>query len=593
MSSAVAATFDRGLKRARVHWALLCVLALFGASAFIVPTLAPVGVSDDFLYARSVFTLLSDRQLVILPATAATLVFQVGWGAIFAGIFGHSFGVLRVATVVFTVGSSLAVYGLCRQLGVDNLRSALGTAIFLFNPLGYLFSFTFMTDSYFTGLVAISAFFYARGLAKEEVRGRCILVGSVAAAFAFLVRHQGLLVPIAVVSYLAASRRLRDRSSLRLLAQVVAIPAVAAVCYFVWFNFIHGVPENSAQSSYFDAWSDAGLVAIAKQTRSIVVFDAIFIGLFVLPLGLGVLPRLPGLIRAMPKRAWLAFGATVMAVGIATVSFDATLERLRIPFVPGSLTEVGLGPSGDLRGGRVPLVGNRALGLATVACAVATVVVLLAVCARLFRPKASGDTAALVVLSVLLWQAVGILGPSMVLRDTHIAFDRYFLPLLPLAICLALWALRDVKVNLPIAVLATAGLAVVSVVGVRDFLTYQSTAWRVARDAHDAGVPYDRLDAGAAWDGEQLYEHPGRTRPTLEPPRDVHEQFVPLSEHDVDPGWIVFYAPGIREHYVVSAEPLQGYAVVRKVEYSSWLQDDATYVYLLRRADVRPGQDGP
>jgi hypothetical protein len=40
-----------------MHWVLLVVLGLFGASAFIVPTLAPVAVSDDFLYARSVHAL--------------------------------------------------------------------------------------------------------------------------------------------------------------------------------------------------------------------------------------------------------------------------------------------------------------------------------------------------------------------------------------------------------------------------------------------------------------------------------------------------------------------------------------------------------
>ena len=107
--SAPRSWFHRAARSGRAHWAILLVLGLFGASAFIVPTLAPVAVSDDFLYARSVYTLLSDGKLVILPATAATLVFQVGWGAVFAGIFGPSFGVIGVSTVVFTAGSSLAL----------------------------------------------------------------------------------------------------------------------------------------------------------------------------------------------------------------------------------------------------------------------------------------------------------------------------------------------------------------------------------------------------------------------------------------------------------------------------------------------------
>ena len=296
--------FHRVLHSGRVHWALLIVLGLFSASAFIVPTLASVAVSDDFLYARSVDTLLSNGELVILPATAATLVFQVGWGAAFAGIFGYSFGVLRVATVVLTLGSSVAVYGLCRELGVDKSRSALGTAIFLFNPLGYLFSFTFMTDSYFVGLVTISAYFYVRGLTKDEVRDGWIVAGSVAAALAFLVRHQGVLVPIAVVTYLVVSGRLRrDASSLRLVARVLLAPAVAAAGYFLWFRLVHGVPENSAQTTQIDAWLDAGFLDVAKLTRSVSVFAVIFVGMFVLPFGLAALFTVPRLIRASPKRA--------------------------------------------------------------------------------------------------------------------------------------------------------------------------------------------------------------------------------------------------------------------------------------------------
>ena len=95
-------------------------------------------------------------------------------GAGFAVLFGETFGVFRAATVVFTAASALAVYGLCRQLGVDKGRSALGTAIYLFNPLGYVLSFTFMTDGYFAGLVAISAYCYAAGCrASSRRRGGC------------------------------------------------------------------------------------------------------------------------------------------------------------------------------------------------------------------------------------------------------------------------------------------------------------------------------------------------------------------------------------------------------------------------------------
>jgi Dolichyl-phosphate-mannose-protein mannosyltransferase len=574
------------VRRGRVHGAVVLVLGLYAASAFVVPTLAPVAVSDDFLYARSVDVLLSDGELLILPASAATLVFQVVWGGLFAGIFGHSFGVLRVGTVVFTLASTIAVYGLCKELGLDNIRSSLGAAVFLFNPLGYVLSFTFMTESYFVGLLAFSAFFYARGLGDGEVRERWIVAGSVAAALAFLVRHQGILVPLGVLTYLGVSGRLRrDRPSLRLVFQVLLVPALAAAAYFLWFRLVHAVPASSAQDNFFEAWFDAGFSDVVELVRRVFFIEVMFIGLFALPIGLGAVPRLPRLVRSTPRSAWLTFAAIVAAAVAAAVTFGL---RLQMPYVAQFLSTRGLGPPGDLHGGRLPLFGRDTRNLLTLACAMAAFVLLLALCRRLRLLRSPANGAAGVVLCVLLWQAVGVLAVSMALHDTSVSRDRYFLPLLPLAVCAGLWALRDVGVNLPVALVVTAGLAVFSVTGTHDFLEYQAATWQVGTYAHDAGVRYTRLDGGAAWDGHHLYEYSYKKAITPKLPKGLGPGPLLLSPHDVGPWWLTFYAPAVQIDYVVSAEPLASFTVLRKVEYSSWLQDDPTYIYLLRHPDVRP-----
>jgi 4-amino-4-deoxy-L-arabinose transferase-like glycosyltransferase len=582
---ASATPLHRALRSGGVHWALLVVLGLYAASAFVVPTLTSAAVSDDFLYARSVDILVSDRELLILPASAATVVFQVGWGAIFSFVFGHSFGVLRASTVIFTLGSSLAVYGLCRELRLDKLRSALGAAVFLFSPLGYVLSFTFMTDRYFVGLLAISAFLYARGL-NDENRERWVVAGSVAAALAFLVRHQGIPIPLGVLTYLVASGRLRrDRPSLRLTLQVLLVPAVTAAVYLLWFRFIHGMPENSAQSRYFDAWLDAGFSDITGLIRRVFFIEVMFLGLFALPFGLAAVPRLPSIVRSTTRSAWLAFGAIIAAAAAAAATFGPTL---RMPYVPQFLSTSGLGPGRDLHGGRLPTVGTNGQTLVTVACAIAAFVLILALCRRLPLLKSPANAAAGVVLGLLLWQAIGVVAVSMELHNTSISYDRYFLPLLPLVVCAGLWALRDVGLNLPIAVVVTACLAVFSVAATHDFLEYQGTTWRVARAANDAGVPYDRLDGGAAWDGHHLYEfsYENEIKPTL--PKNLGPGPLLLSPHDVSPWWLFFYAPAVQIDYVISAEPLTSFTVLRRVEYSSWLQDDPTYIYLLRHPDATP-----
>ena len=80
---------DRSERTARtgvVGWAsrhrwLLVVVGVYGASAFLVPTLAPVSISDDPLYARSVEILMRDGRLEVLPLVVTSLVGQVLWAA--------------------------------------------------------------------------------------------------------------------------------------------------------------------------------------------------------------------------------------------------------------------------------------------------------------------------------------------------------------------------------------------------------------------------------------------------------------------------------------------------------------------------------
>src|ERR687894_2996852 len=130
-----AVSLDRIVAGARAHWALLTVYVAFALAAVVVPTLAPVATTDDWAYARSAQILLDEARLTIFPVVAATAVFPVVWGALFGFIFEPTLGIFRVSTVMITALGGLALYGLCRDLGVARGRGALGVATFLFNPL--------------------------------------------------------------------------------------------------------------------------------------------------------------------------------------------------------------------------------------------------------------------------------------------------------------------------------------------------------------------------------------------------------------------------------------------------------------------------
>ncbi len=557
----------------RRHRAIAAVLAAYAASALIMPTMTATPVSDDWVYARSVEILLRQGELRILDLSVVTLVFQVLWGGLFAGLFGLSFGALRLSTVVLMFLSGIACYGLCRELALDRGRSALAAAAYLFNPLAFVLGFSFMTDPQFTALLVIATFFYARGLQSGETGERALLAGSMVAALAFLVRQQGALIPFAVVVYLVLSRRLRiwphpDRRGVALFARVVAIPAVATVLYYLWLVFVHGVPIQ--QESFSHSVIKAGWGGSWQLIERLTVIEAMYAGFFILPIAAAAIVGLPRLWHVRTPLGWtmLAAWGALLAAGLVIFGQDGR----RWPYIPQFVGVSGLGPN-DLEGGGRPWVVNSAtLEWLTGACAAGALLFGLALCRNVGAARTRDGAKAGLVLTVGLWQVVGVLPPSYHFRNWIISVDRYLLPLLPFVVCLGLWALRDVRLAMPIAWLGVAAFAFISIAGTRDFLVFQDATWDLARAANAAGVINTRLDAGSSWDGYHLWEY-------------SHANRIPQRT----PGgawWTNLFAPATDSSYVVSTAPLPGYDLLALVEYSTWLDGDPTYLYLLRRWGV-------
>lgn len=556
--------------RLRAHWPLLVVLGCFAASAAVVPTLAPVATTDDWGYTRSVEILLAEGRLTILPAVAAAAVFQVLWGALFGLLFGMELGVMRLSTVVAAAIAAVALSGLCRQLGVERGRAALGAAAFLFNPLAFALAFSFMTDLHFVTWMTVSTYFYVKGLGNEPGADRALLAGSAFAAVAFLVRQQGALIPLAVVCFLVATRRMGPhRAGLATLLRVGAIPTLTVAGYALWLRFVHGVP--GVQRSFAAETGAAGGAGVARLARDLAVIELMYLGFFVLPIVAAVAPGLWRAVRSITTPAallfagWLAF----LAAGVTYL----TMSGRRMPYVPQFLGAGGIGPP-DVRGSRPHLFHDPFFDAATVVCAAAAAVLGLLLCRALCGRRDRTSERAWLVAAVFAGQVAGVLPPSIHYLNRGGSLDRYLLPLLPLGIALILWAVRDLRLARPLAVAVIAVFALFSVAATRDYLTYLDAVWDVAREANEAGVPNTRLDAGAAWDGYHLYTDgmaQGITVPRSRAPR---------------PWWLNFYGKPSDASYVVSGEMVGGYRVVWGRRYDSWLPQAPTTLYLLRRWDV-------
>ncbi len=556
--------------RARGHWPILLVLALYAGSAVIVPTWTSAPVSDDWVYSRSVEILVREHHLEIFDLAVVTLVVQIIWGALFALVFDVSFGALRLSTVTLMALSGIALFELCRELGVSKGRSALGAAVYLFNPLAYVLAFTFMSDPHFTAWLVIASYWSVRGVRPNRDGARSMLIGSACAAFAFLTRQQGALIPLAVTIALLLSRRLQpNRTGIVLVARVVAIPATATILYYLWLREVHGVPTQ--QDSFLRSVTDAGWGGTWGLFKQMTFIEAMYLGFFALPIAAGALIGLRRVVWTMRPTGWLLF-ALWQAVIVGGTVFFQTQQRWThtMPYIPQFVGASGLGPN-DLWAGRPALITPTMLTWFTVACAASSLVLVLALCRQVRNgavPK-SRRAGAGMLLTIGLGQVAGVMPPSFHFRTWIISVDRYLLPLVPFAVCLGLWALRDVRVSLPLAWVVTAALAAFSIAGTRDFLTFQQATWDLAHYLNVVGVPNTRLDAGAAWDGYYLYE-------------DSIANQIP-QQSPGGPWWTNLFAPATDSTYVIAGSGRDGYDPVWQVEYSTWLNDDPTYLYLLRR----------
>lgn len=549
-------------------WTLLGVFGVFIVSMAIIPTFANVPVGDDWVYTRSVEILMEEGRLEILDLSVVTLVFQILWGALFS-LFDVTFVTTRLSTITIVLISTGAFYALCRDLGISKQRSALGSAVYLFNPLTFSLAFTFMTDPQFTALMVIAMWFYVRGLRPEEVSPQTIVLASIAASLAFLVRQQGILIPFAVGLYLVSARRWRpDTGGFKMAGFVAGIPAVTLVLYYAWLLIFHGAPEQ--QGAFVDEMVAAGIDESRILVSRLIYIEAAYIGMFVLPIAVGAIPALRH--YRPTKNRW-----AISIIGIwSTILISGALifagRGRYMPYIPQYAGAHGIGPT-DLHGGRPWLLDGSIVKMLTPVFVVASALFIVFTIRRLFDCTVAGRSSASLLCMIGVWQAVGILPPSFHFRNWIISVDRYLLPLVPIVITLLLWSLRDTRLHLPTAWVLTALMAAFSIIGTRDFLTFQEATWEMGMSAVERSIPLTQLDAGASWDGYFLYDF--------------------SIEHDIQqrtpggPWWTNLFGPATDSSYVVSTKVLPGYDVVLEEPYSAWLYTDQQTMYLLQRSEMR------
>lgn len=548
------------------------LLTAYLLSLLLVPPIGEFPLVDAWSYALSVRHLVEEGRLQVSEWTATTLVFQVAWGAAFAKLFGFSFSVLRFSTLTLNFAGGVALYALCREVGIGRPRALVGTLLFWFNPLTFSLSYTFMSDVPAVSLMLLATLFSARGVRRSSDLD--LVVGSCFAGLAFLVRHPGILVPLAVLVY-GALVPWPPRLLARRVFSIAALPALAVMGYLAWAQR-HGLPHE--QGRIFEAMLQHGPI-LWQPALILTGYILFYLGLSCLPLALGFGGSTVRAVAALQRGHRTALLLWVVAVaGLAC--FFAWWGSTRPGYVRwmpylrrGTMLQVaGIGPNNVL--GERPGFFTLQARIALTALAAGGLIVLgIALYRRIAsaRRQPMLPTPPLGMIALIgLFQFAGIFPTSAhTLVSKWISFDRYFLPLIPLAIVLGLWAAQELRPSPTFLLLGLLGMALFSLAGTHDWFSHNRLRWQLGHELVARGVPLEQIDAGMEWDGWFLYEY---------------SQQHKLRPRAADgPFWTQRIAPATDSTYVVSFSPLPGYEVRQRREYPSWLHREPVYLYLLQR----------
>jgi hypothetical protein len=153
----------------RSDWVVLLGLTALGiALAYSAWSWANVPIIDDWVYVWSVDHLIETGKLRVLEWSAHYPIVQVLWGALFSLVFGFSFGILRVSTLVVAWLGLLAFYLTLREMEIRPLAAAVGTLVLLCNPVLFMLSNSFMTDVPFVSIMNGHSCFMSVGRKEEK-----------------------------------------------------------------------------------------------------------------------------------------------------------------------------------------------------------------------------------------------------------------------------------------------------------------------------------------------------------------------------------------------------------------------------------------
>lgn len=525
---------------------ILTVVWLLGA--LVVRPFCDFPLNDDFSYARSVHNLAVDERFEIDNWGAMTLVAQVFWGAGFVKLFGFSFTALRVSTLVIGWLASIAFYYLVRAAGQPGKMPYLVTILLIFNPLWFSLANTFMTDVHFSSWLIFALLFYDK--AFRTGKAAWVLSASLCAVIASFIRQPGIMLSAAFALAWLWGKKTSFKSVAISLTPLI-INLLLMVSWYRWLAKSQGIPEHYGHfSKLLEKAGKPGFLFDAGQRLGVL---AVYMGVFLSPLLVWFWEKeaFPASFRQRKLPVWM--GGLFLA-GLVLLAWN------RLPF-GNMIFNLGIGPRVLKDGYYFQNVqpGLRGWELQVFRSLLVLPAFLLIYQGAVTLRQKLADLKRRPFLAFLLINVSLYVG--FLLLDVYF-FDRYYLPLLPLLVLIALPG-NPPTVSFRRKIVAGGlflTLAVFSIGATHDYHSWNKARWK-ALDwlTGEQGISPNQIDGG--------FEFNGWHRVTTE-----------MDYSGAKSWWWID-----KDDYAVTFGDIQGYVKIKAYPFYRFLPPERDSIFILKR----------
>ena len=467
-----------------------CIIVAFIALAVILATLpfADSAFDDDWAYAHVARVLQQTGQIHYNGWGASIGWFQSAWGALLISVFGFSFNVLRLGTAPFSMGCAVLMYLLARQAGLRESSGIFAAVAVTMSPYFIPLAASFMGDVY--GLFFTELCLYCGVAALTSTTPRSAILWMTACAISGVIggtTRQSVWPAVFAALGVVIYQNRKQRDLVRWGAGCALFCGTAMLAAEYWF----GRQPNRE----FDS---IGL----ESVKHFLSDPSISIGATVAVLFTVLLYAAPALlsflsgVRVIGMKPVLIFLiATVFFIGFLTTIGQTSVA----PFIANMVTENGILTSG------VTLLGDRPVILSfSVRVAITAGLYMLALLAwavaqetaKKIRPAAAEDSWLRVRL-LLVSFAVLYLALIFVRANSGFTFDRYAIPVMPVAFIWILKRCERLRFKIPVAAWVTVGIFAAFGVGItHDYYAQLRARESTGRLLQKMGVPRRQMTLG-------------------------------------------------------------------------------------------------